>query len=171
MATQTVFLSLVFLALISSSWCIPHDSKNIVFYMHDTVSKPNPTAIIVSGVNGTSSNLLGFGTVLVIDDLLTEKPHRSSNIVGKAKGLYSNSDVEGGSIFMAFSLVFENKRYNGSTLEFQGTDRFFQTSPREITVVGGTGQFRYARGYAIISIQGIDGLDGIIKFNTTICVG
>ncbi|GLJ32153.1 hypothetical protein SUGI_0647320 [Cryptomeria japonica] len=133
--------------------------------MHDKVSKPKATAIVVAGTNGTSSNLLSFGTVLVIDDLLTEKPDRSSKVVGRAKGLYANSDVKGAFIYFGFSVVFKNKKYNGSTLEFQGTDPFRKTSGREVSVVGGTGKLRYARGYSIITLQSADGLDGNIKFN------
>ncbi|GLJ25194.1 hypothetical protein SUGI_0482030 [Cryptomeria japonica] len=114
----------------SCSWCLGPE-KNIVFYMHDIVSKPNSTATVVAGVKGTSSNLLGFGTVLVIDDLLTEKPDRSSTVV----------------------------------------DPFMQSSEKEVSVVGGTGKLRYARGYAIITLQSSSGLDGNIKFNTTFCIG
>ncbi|XP_057831034.1 dirigent protein 11 [Cryptomeria japonica] len=170
MAAQKLFLGLVFLALMSCSWCLGPE-KNIVFYMHDIVSKPNSTATVVAGVNGTSSNLLGFGTVLVIDDLLTEKPDRSSTVVGRAKGLYSNSDVKGATIFFGLSVVFENKEYNGSTLQIQGTDPFMQSSEKEVSVVGGIGKLRYARGYAIITLQSSSGLDGNIKFNTTFCIG
>ncbi|XP_057854488.1 dirigent protein 1 [Cryptomeria japonica] len=141
MAEQKLLLGLVFLALMSCSWCLGPE-KNIVFYMHDIVSKPNSTATVVAGVKGTSSNLLGFGTVLVIDDLLTEKPDRSSTV-----------------------------EYNGSTLEIQGTDPFMQSSEKEVSVVGGTGKLRYARGYAIITLQSSSGLDGNIKFNTTFCIG
>ncbi|XP_057859213.2 dirigent protein 11-like [Cryptomeria japonica] len=136
--------------------------------MHDVVKKANPTAIVVAGVNGTSSELLNFGTVLVMDDLLTEGPSRFSSVVGRAKGLYASSDVKGYAIHMLFSVVFENKEYNGSTLEFHGTDLWTKSSGTEVSVVGGTGKLRYARGYSIVTLNADpDDYVGYVKFNTT----
>ncbi|XP_057859221.2 dirigent protein 1 [Cryptomeria japonica] len=124
--------------------------------------------MVVAGVNGTSSELLSFGTVLVMDDLLTEGPSRFSSVVGRAKGMQAGSDVKGKAVHLVFSAVFENKKYNGSTLQFHGTDLWTKPSGREVSVVGGTGKLRYARGYSIVT-QNTDPDDyvGYIKFNTT----
>ncbi|GLJ32155.1 hypothetical protein SUGI_0647380 [Cryptomeria japonica] len=109
--------------------------------------------------------LLNIGTVLVIDDLLTEEPDHSSTVVGRAKGIYEFSDVKGNAIHMVFSVVFENKKYNGSTLEIHGTDIFTRSSGSEVSVVGGTGKLRYARGYSNVTLHSAVGFDGILKFN------
>ncbi|GLJ32154.1 hypothetical protein SUGI_0647370 [Cryptomeria japonica] len=165
MASQMLFFIVLSLAILSCSWGYQQE-ENIVFYMHDIVSKPNATAIVVAGVNGISSELLNIGTVLVIDDLLTEEPDHSSTVVGRAKGIYEFSDVKGNAVHMVFSVVFENKKYNGSTLEIHGTDIFTRSSGSEVSVVGGTGKLRYARGYSNVTLHSAVGFDGILKFNT-----
>lgn len=135
--------------------------------MHDTSTGSNITAITVAGVNGSSSDLLAFGTTLVTDDLLTEGVEPSSKFVGRAKGIYSYADLKGSSLTLALSAVFENEKFNGSTLQFQGVDPFF-SSPREVSVVGGTGKFRYARGYEAVYDARITGFNTIVAFNITL---
>ncbi|GLJ32151.1 hypothetical protein SUGI_0647300 [Cryptomeria japonica] len=122
MASQMLFFIVLSLAILSCSWGYQQE-ENIVFYLQDIVSKPNATAIVVAGANGsTYIDNLDFGSLVVVDDLLTEMPDPSSTVVGRAKGFYAYSDVDANAVHMVFSLVFQNKKYNGRTLEFHGTD-------------------------------------------------
>jgi len=149
------------------------EMKNMVFYMHDNLRGNNVTAIPVAGLNGSSSWAGKFGTLVVISDVITKRPQivqsdaDSDNIVGRAQGTYVNTNpVTGLDFFMAFTIVFQNKEYNGSTLEIHGTDRFLQPQ-REFAVVGGTGKFRFARGYMIGTTESVSGENAVIKFNAT----
>ncbi|KAF3789426.1 hypothetical protein EJ110_NYTH18025 [Nymphaea thermarum] len=51
--------------------------------------------------------------------------------------------------------------------EIQGADRYLQQK-REVSVVSGTGEFRYARGYAVLETVELDAPNAVIKFNLTI---
>lgn len=145
---------------------------NIPFYMHDHLNRnKDQTAFPVAGVNGSSSDASKFGTLVVISDVVTKRPqiteYDTENILGRAQGTYVNTNpVTGLDFLMVFSLIFQNAEYNGSTLEIQGTDRFDQPH-REYAVVGGTGKFRFARGYAVGSTVSTSGENAILKINAT----
>jgi hypothetical protein len=145
---------------------------NMVFYMHDTVVGNNVTAVPVAGSNGSSSSPGRFGTLVVISDVITKRPQLtesdSQNIVGRAQGTYVNTNlVTGLDFLMVFTVIFQDMENNGSTLEFHGTDRFDQPL-REYAVIGGTGKFRFARGYAVVTTESLSGQNSVLKFNTTI---
>jgi len=144
----------------------------MVFYLHDNLTGSDVTAIPVAGLTGSSSKPGKFGTIVTISDAITRRPEitesDSDNIIGRAQGTYVNTNlVTGLDFLMVFSLIFEDKKYNSSTLEFQGTDRFAQPR-REYAVVGGTGKFRFARGYAVVTTEYLSGSNAILKFDATI---
>jgi hypothetical protein len=148
---------------------------NIVFYMHDNFSGNNVTAVPVAGLNGSSSSAGKFGTVVVMSDFVTKRPKTNEsdadNTVGRAQGMYVNTNlVTGRDFLMVFTVIFNDMEYRGSTLELQGTDRFVYPH-RELAVVGGTGKFRFARGYAILTTELLSGPNSVIKFNITLRAG
>ncbi|QCE05572.1 dirigent protein 16-like [Vigna unguiculata] len=89
---------------------------------------------------------LGFGTVTVIDDVLTSQPELGSQLVGKAQGVYVASSADGSRQMMAFTAVFEGGEY-GDSLNFYGLYKIGSTMSR-LSVIGGTGKFKSARGFA-----------------------
>ncbi|RWR96124.1 dirigent protein 11-like protein [Cinnamomum micranthum f. kanehirae] len=139
------------------------------FYMHDLVGGRVTTGLAVAGTNGSKSNVLSFGTVTVLDNKLTERFHPRSSQVGRAQGIYVGSALNGQSLHFVFSIIFTNRRYNGSTLEIQGADRL-ELSKREVSVVSGTGLFRFARGFAVIERAFFDPvtLNAVLKFDVTL---
>lgn len=142
---------------------------NFVFYMHDlATSRSNLTVNAVAGVPHKRWWILEFGTVFVSDDKLTEEYVWDSTEVGRAQGLYVNSQVDGKSLHLLLSLVFTNKEFNGSTLEIQGADKFIKY--REVSVVSGTGKFRLARGFATLENVNLDIplLYAIVRWNVTV---
>ncbi|XP_058071114.1 dirigent protein 2-like [Magnolia sinica] len=141
---------------------------HMVFYLQDWETD-NATSVPVAGTNGTLSSVLNFGTIMVVDDAVTEGPDRQSKQVGRAQGIYVNLALDGSDLHLLFSVVFTNEKYNGSTLEIQGADRFF-LKYREVSVVAGTGLFRYARGHAVLETVYLDlpTLNAVIKFNVTV---
>uniref|UniRef100_A0A5B7BXQ9 Dirigent protein n=1 Tax=Davidia involucrata TaxID=16924 RepID=A0A5B7BXQ9_DAVIN len=142
---------------------------NMVFYMHDIETGTNATAIPVAGIPNKRWWILGFGTVYAVDEPLTEQYDQNSTQVGRAHGIYVNSALDGSDLHFLMSLVFTNKAFNGSTLEIQGADRFYQKY-REVSVVSGTGKFRLARGYAILETVYLDlvNFNAIIRWNLTV---
>ncbi|GLJ12054.1 hypothetical protein SUGI_0182970 [Cryptomeria japonica] len=155
------------LVALSSSGVFRAKEERMVIYAHDSFSGPNATGIIVAGMGGVSSNPLGFGTVFVIDDPVTVGPDISSMYLGRAQGILVNSELKGTSFHLAFTIVFGSGKYNGSTLEIQGADPFKQKQ-REISVVGGTGMFRYARGYAVMETVSLLGLNACIRLTLNV---
>ncbi|KAG4988633.1 hypothetical protein AAZX31_11G140400 [Glycine max] len=89
-----------------------------------------------------------FGTMTVFDDELTEGQELGSGLVGKAQGFYIASAVDGASQLMAFTAKFEENGYVDS-LSFFGV-HLTQVSESQIAIVGGTGKFLNAEGFAII---------------------
>ncbi|KAL5542491.1 hypothetical protein UlMin_010201 [Ulmus minor] len=89
---------------------------------------------------------LGFGTITVIDDILTLGPDLGSQIVGKAQGVYVASSGDGSSQMMAFTAMIEGGEY-GDCLNFFGIYRIGSSVSR-LSVTGGTGKFKNAGGFA-----------------------
>ncbi|KAF8403943.1 hypothetical protein HHK36_012050 [Tetracentron sinense] len=116
------------------------------FYFHDTVSGHNPTAVRVAQAPTTNMSATGFGAVLVFDDLLTVGPEPTSKLIGKAQGLYASASQSELSILMGMNFAFMEGKYNGSTISVLGRNAVF-LKVREMPIVGGSGIFRFARGY------------------------
>ncbi|KVH88921.1 dirigent protein 22-like [Cynara cardunculus var. scolymus] len=117
------------------------------FFFHDVVSGPNATAMRVATSRITNTSATGFGAVVMMDNLLTVGREPNSTRVGRAQGMYASADLNDMSFMMVQNYVFDEERYNGSTLSILGRNPIM--SPvREFPVVGGSGVFRFARGYA-----------------------
>ncbi|CAO2145798.1 unnamed protein product [Urochloa humidicola] len=131
---------------------------HIHFFFHDTVSGKSPTSVRVvdpPSSSSSSSPMSFFGMVNVMDDPLTEGPEQDSAAVGRAQGLYMGSDQAKLGFFQAMNLVFTSGEHNGSTLALLGRNCPLD-DVRELTVVGGTGTFRFARGYAQLRTHWLD---------------
>ncbi|CAI0436686.1 unnamed protein product [Linum tenue] len=89
---------------------------------------------------------LGFGTITVIDDILTSTPDFGSQQLGKAQGVYVASSADGSTQMMSFTAMFEGGEF-GDTLNFYGVYKI--GSPMSyLSVTGGTGKFKHAIGSA-----------------------
>ncbi|KAJ0624267.1 putative dirigent protein [Helianthus annuus] len=117
------------------------------FFFHDVVGGPNATAIRVAAAPITNTSSTGFGAVVMMDNLLTVGPEPNSTQVGRAQGMYASADLNNMSFMMVQNYVFDEERFNGSTLSILGRNPI-SSSMREFPVVGGTEVFRFARGYA-----------------------
>ncbi|KAJ4722875.1 Dirigent protein [Melia azedarach] len=89
---------------------------------------------------------LGFGTITVIDDILTSSPELGSQAIGKAQGVYIASSADGTTQMMVFTAMFEGGEY-GDSLNFYGTYKIGSAMSR-LSVTGGTGKFKNVRGFA-----------------------
>ncbi|KAL1201960.1 Dirigent protein 25 [Cardamine amara subsp. amara] len=97
--------------------------------------------------SGSSLQMLMFGTMTVMDNELTEGNELGSGLLGKAQGFYVASAIDGTSQTMAFTAMFESGGYEDS-ISFFGVHRT-AASESHLGVMGGTGKYVNARGYAI----------------------
>ncbi|KAK1352329.1 hypothetical protein POM88_053593 [Heracleum sosnowskyi] len=158
-----------------SSWAKRDDSgkevvTNLQFYFHDILSGKNPSAIpVVQPPRNTTSSITGFGSLTMVDDQLTVGPESTSKEVGRARGLYGSAGQTDFGLIMVMSYVFTDGIYDGSSFSLLSINQ--AANPvREMAIVGGTGLFRLARGYAIAQTYSMDFStgDAVVGYNVTI---
>ncbi|CAL5089661.1 unnamed protein product [Urochloa decumbens] len=79
-----------------------------------------------------------IGETVVNNWQVYDGPGSDAKVVARAQGLH----IQAGNWLCSFSLVFENERFSGSTLEVMG----ITVESGEWAVVGGTGEFAMATG-------------------------
>ncbi|WCJ37543.1 Disease resistance-responsive (dirigent-like protein) family protein [Euphorbia peplus] len=144
-------MTLLFIVAISSLVHIgsgmPLRETKLSVFLHNFQSGPNATVAVVAGVAGKKWSFIEFGSLIVTDNPVTETSNIKSTPVGRAQGMYATAGLDGINSQVMLTLVFSNKKYDGSTLEIQGISKQFDKI-RELSVISGTGKFRYARGFA-----------------------
>ncbi|XP_065868556.1 dirigent protein 23-like [Euphorbia lathyris] len=144
-------------------------TTNIQFYFHDTVSGKNPSAIKVAESAQTQKSPTLFGAIMMADDPLTEGPDPKSQLLGRAQGLYGSAGQSEMCLIMVMNFAFTHGIYNGSSVSLLGKNSAL--SPvREMPIIGGTGVFRFVRGYAIAKTHWFDITtgDAIVGYNLTL---
>lgn len=69
-----------------------------------------------------------------------------SKLVGRAQGFYASACQSNVGLLMSMNFAIMEGKYNGSTFTVLGRNMVF-SKVREMAVVGGSGLFRFARGY------------------------
>lgn len=102
----------------------------------------------------------------MIDDPLTLGPDPNSKPIGQAQGFYALDSQTESSLLMGVNFVFTEGKYNGSTLSVLGRNKV-SDAVREMPVVGGSGVFRFARGYALAKTHIFDLKTGytVVEYN------
>ncbi|XP_062017720.1 dirigent protein 22-like [Rosa rugosa] len=135
-------------------------------YWHDVVDGPNPSAVTIVQPPSNSSQTR-FGLIRMFDNALTQGPEPSSKLLGRAQGFYGSASQEDISLLMAENFAFVQGKYNGSTITLMGRNSILN-KVRELSVIGGSGLFRYARGYALATTQSFNASksdDAIVEYN------
>ncbi|MED6194342.1 hypothetical protein PIB30_027600 [Stylosanthes scabra] len=138
------------------------------FYYHDILQGEHPTVVQIIDPSNNTPN--GLGTTFVMDNALTEGPDLSSKQVGRAQGIFGSASIHDRGMFMLINFAFsEEGEYKGSTLSMLGRNPVMDTV-REMPIVGGTGLFRFASGYAIAqSLWSISSDEHfVVEYNVTI---
>jgi len=86
----------------------------------------------------SSDAATGLGSIVVNNWPIYDGVGAGATLVARAQGLH----IHAGNWNNVFSIVFENQRFRGSTLEVMG----ISVEHGEHAIVGGTGQFAMARG-------------------------
>ncbi|XP_020583778.1 dirigent protein 22-like [Phalaenopsis equestris] len=159
MASRLFVLPFLLFLLLSITTASPPNQKklrekqsHLHFYFHDILSGRNATAV---RVGKAAPPLSAFGMITIIDDPLTEGPDRNSKPVGRAQGLYAATAQEEVGLLMTMNLAFTTGKYNGSVLSVLGRNQPLHPV-REMPVVGGSGLFRFARGYVLARTHWLD---------------
>ncbi|XP_010427710.1 PREDICTED: dirigent protein 21-like [Camelina sativa] len=117
------------------------------FYLHDIVTADKPTSVVVTTGPTTNSSATAFGMVAIVDDILTVGPEITSGEVGRAQGMFASTDQKEFSLLMVFNFVFTTGKFSGSTFSLYGRNPIM-SKVREMPIIGGTGAFRFGKGYA-----------------------
>ncbi|XP_021890672.1 dirigent protein 22-like [Carica papaya] len=141
--------------------------SHLHFYFHDIVSGRKPTALkIIPEAAVTKNSSSFFGAVFMMDDPLTVGPEANSKMVGKAQGIYASASQTEVGFLMVLNFAFMEGKYNGSNLSVLGRNAVL-SGVREMPIVGGSGLFRFARGYAKAETYSLDPKtgDAIVEYN------
>ncbi|CAM6108251.1 unnamed protein product [Calypogeia fissa] len=146
----------------------PGIMKVLNFFMHDhLLTATNASAFIIVQPLASGANQSSFGTLVVFDDSITVSPDASSLEIGRGQGFYlfAENTIDTPGIEYSWTAEFTGGSgfTPGSTLVFKGLDRV-RDPVREIAVVGGTGDFRMARGWAVVTTYSFIGIgDSILN--------
>lgn len=147
---------------------------SFTFFLHDNLlTIPSSAEVLILPELDAPKNSF-FGALIVFDDSMTKSPDPGSLEIGRGRGMYlfDAHDTKGAAIEFVWTAQFnESSGYGkGATLSFLGFDR--TTDPtREISVVGGTGLFRSARGWAIIQTYSLVGAAAVLNITVTVTYG
>ena len=152
-----LFLVLVLANIIYLAKATEPKKTTLSLYFHDTPDRcdSNVKVIPVTRIAGKAWNVPTTGTVIVTEDLITKTSGQNSAEVGRAKGMYVTAGSNGLDSQVSISIEFTDEEYKGSTIEMQGISNQFMPGA-EVSVVGGTGKFRFARGYATFATHHLD---------------
>ncbi|XP_060215362.1 dirigent protein 22-like [Lycium barbarum] len=138
--------------------------SHLHFYFHDILSGKNPSSIKIISPGG--DGIYGFGKTFIFDDALTVGPNASSKVIGRAQGIYAIASQSELALLMTLNFEFTEGKYNGSGISILGRNPV-KKDVREMPIVGGTGLFRFARGYALAHTFWYDVKrgDAIVEYN------
>ncbi|KAH8513329.1 hypothetical protein H0E87_006568 [Populus deltoides] len=156
------FVAIFFLIFLSVSSAYPgwkkqyKPCKQLVLYFHDIIyngqNAANATAAIVAAPEGANLTILAgqfhFGNIAVFDDPITLDNNLHSPPVGRAQGMYIYDTKNTFTAWLGFTFVLNSTKHQG-TINFIGADPIMVKS-RDISVVGGTGDFFMHRGIATL---------------------
>nr|XP_043627802.1 dirigent protein 9-like [Erigeron canadensis] len=120
---------------------------------------------------GITLQQLMFGSITVIDNELTEGHELGTGVLGRGQGFYLSSSLDGSSHTFALTTLFHGSDHEvDDTISFFGVHRT-ASEVSHIAVIGGTGKYEDAKGYATIeSLPQVDehttdGVETIVHVN------
>ncbi|XP_057518047.1 dirigent protein 23-like [Amaranthus tricolor] len=149
----TIYNTRLCFAKANSTWVktepYGHEQKTTLqFYFHETAHGKAQSLVKIAQRQETNLTSNPFGELYMADNPITVSPDPNSLHVGQAQGMYGVASKEELSLIMALTYNFVEGVYNGSSISLLCRNPIME-SIREFPVVGGTGLFRMARGYAL----------------------
>ncbi|KAJ0962949.1 hypothetical protein J5N97_028071 [Dioscorea zingiberensis] len=150
-------LSTILFILPSFHQTLAHDKKpckHLVLYYHDLLFTGTNEATATSAVvaNKTGLGAFDFGKFIIFDDPITADNKLVSPPVARAQGFYFYDMKTNYNAWFSFTLVFNSTEYKG-TISIMGADPL-PSETRDLSVVGGTGDFFMARGVVTFRTDG-----------------
>ncbi|KAE8698721.1 Disease resistance-responsive family protein [Hibiscus syriacus] len=152
----------------------PEEPKltNLHFFLHEAPGGSNPTVAMIAQSNITvdvNNSSMPFGTVYAVDDPLRVGPEPNSELIGNAQGL---TVIIAGrstppSVLLHFDFGFTTGKFNGSSISVLSRNPTTDME-RELTVVGGRGKFRMAKGFAHLKVYSANATVIIAELNVTV---
>ncbi|KAI3756398.1 hypothetical protein L1987_56218 [Smallanthus sonchifolius] len=150
-----IFFSLL---ILNSFFIIAHSKnldekkpcKRFVLYYHDILfngtNGANATSATVA--NRTKLGNFNHGMLVVFDDPMTTDHHLLSPPVARAQGFYFYDMKTTYNAWFSYTLIFNSTEHKG-TINIMGADLMGEET-RDLSIVGGTGDFFMARGIVAI---------------------
>ncbi|PWA96555.1 plant disease resistance response protein [Artemisia annua] len=120
---------------------------------------------------GITIQQLMFGSITVIDNEITEGHELGTGVLGRGQGFYLSSSLDGSSHTFALTTLFHGSDHEvDDSISFFGVHRT-ASEISHIAVIGGTGKYEEAKGYATIeSLPQVndhttDGVETIVHVN------
>ncbi|KAG8503706.1 hypothetical protein CXB51_001646 [Gossypium anomalum] len=122
------------------------------FFLHDTLSGENPSAVMITHPNIIQTSSFKFGNLFAIDDPLTVEPEPTSTLIGNAQGLYVSSSRDH---------LISHLRVAGVHL---------LDAIHELAIVGGRGVLRMAKWFDLtqITFANLTACNVILECNVTL---
>ncbi|XP_031099310.1 dirigent protein 11 [Ipomoea triloba] len=144
-----VFLAAIAVLLLALFSPIPHKnnpSNSPMLALSLYIQQPN-----ISTSN--SYTAAPAANALIFQRLLTEGPENTSRVVGKAQGFIIPLERFAHSAFNIIYLTFHTDQFSGSlSIQAKNLEHKHQEEEEvELSVVGGTGSFAFARGLAVFA--------------------
>ncbi|CAM0871069.1 unnamed protein product [Alopecurus aequalis] len=145
--------------------------QKMTFYIHDilfngtTHNAANATSATAANASALSNSTF-FGMLVVFDDPVTEgralpapagKKKGAPAVVARAQGFYFYDKKESFNAWYGLSIVFNSTAHSG-IINLMGADLMGEKT-RDLSVVGGTGDFFMARGVATLRTDLFQGMD------------
>ncbi|KAK1430623.1 hypothetical protein QVD17_13494 [Tagetes erecta] len=132
--------------------------KRLVLYYHDILYNGTNAANATSAAITNHTKLGNFehGMLVVFDDPMTKDNHLLSPSVARAQGFYFYDMKTEYNAWFSYTLIFNSSEYKG-TLNIMGADMMGEET-RDLSVVGGTGDFFMTRGIVTLRTDVAQGL-------------
>ncbi|KDP30585.1 hypothetical protein JCGZ_16238 [Jatropha curcas] len=137
---------------------------NLHFFFHETVNGKHPSAVPIAQAKNST------GTLFAINDALRVGVEPTSQVIGRAKGLYVIAGQgDDFSLVMYVDFGFITGNFNGSSFILCSENPVTETK-RELAVVDGRGQFKMAKGFAELYSRyfNVTTGDAIVEYNVTL---
>ena len=131
--------------------------KRFVLYYHDILFNGTNVANATSAAaaNATKLGEHNFGMLVAFDDPMTKDHHLLSPPVARAQGFYFYDMKNTFNAWFAYTLLFNSSEHKG-TINIMGADMMSEKT-RDLSVVGGTGDFFMARGIVTFTTDTFQG--------------
>ncbi|GJU67543.1 dirigent protein 6-like protein [Tanacetum coccineum] len=106
-------------------------------------------------VNHTQLGNFNHGMLVIFDDPITKDTHLLSPPIARAQGFYFYDMKTTYNAWFSYTLIFNSTEHKG-TINIMGADMMMEET-RDLSVVGGTGDFFMARGIATIRTDTFQG--------------